>query len=423
MRKRSLKELLLISWLIPMLGTILGGCILALGLSYLDYSNFRRVEQNRLEEIAPTVGRRVVAELLLGEQGTLGPVVSQLKSEYGFSTLEMYFQSPENKGSTVRAEWPIPGDKDGRILVIERETKAFPFFIQIRHFLLALLPTALLAAFGFLLQRRFLRIHFIAPVEALAEISVGERPTDKTWPLEIQEIAGRLSEAFSSREQAVFGQVARGIIHDIRTNLHSMGTATQLVEATKDPEIREARLEKLYSACSRNIPKIRSIVDLSLDTSREIAMQPKLLNVNETVNQALNTLEEMAQAKGVKILNEMKGNLVATHDPIQMERVLVNLVRNAIEATAETQAEKRVVIGALDEPNRISIVVEDSGAGLPNPSSIFRPLKSSKVHGVGLGLFVSRKIVEAHRGKLEPSNSSSLGGAKFTVTLPKEESL
>ncbi len=249
---------------------------------------------------------------------------------------------------------------------------------------------------------------------------MGERSPDASWPWEIQTIARQLSESFSNREQAVFGRVARGIIHDIRTNLHSMGTATQLIEGAKDSQDRQRRLEKLYSACTRNIPKIRSIVDLSLDSSREISMKPELADVGDAVEQALDTLAELAVSKGVKLTGDTSGTLIALHDPLQLERVVMNLVKNAIEATDQVAGEKIVRVGARSSTDGIMIEVEDSGHGLSDPGSIFRPLKSSKTHGVGLGLFVSKKIIEAHSGRLETGSSSELGGARFTVHLPQE---
>lgn len=421
MKPKSLKDLLLISWLVPMGCTVLGGCFLALGLSYLDYSNFRRSELQRLQELAPVIVRRVQAELLLGEQGTLDPVIAQLKSEFNLRRLELGSAGGFSSGVTVQAQ--IPNDHQSRVILLERDEKPFSSFINLRHFLLALLPTVLLGALGFFFQRRWLREHFIGPVEALAETSVGARTVDKAWPKEIQDISNTLSEAFSNREQAVFGQVARGIIHDIRTNLHSMNTATQLVGSASDANLRGTRLEKLYSACSRNIPKIRSIVDLSLDTSREICMKPQLADVGETVEQAILTLEELAQAKGITVESNFSGNLSAFHDAVQLERVLVNLIRNALEAVDSSALTKKVSISASECDGLLTIAVEDSGDGLPDPNVIFRPLKSSKTHGVGLGLFVSKKIVEAHNGNLVPGNSESLGGAKFTVSLPQEATL
>lgn len=420
MKQRTAKEYLLLSWLLPMVSTLVGSALLAFGLSYLDYRNAIRSETVRLAELAPAVGRRVAAELLLKDLGTLEPVIEQLKVEYALSTLSISDGPRGAKDSRIHAESALPMGQATKFVLLERVPPTFFSFVHLRHFLLALFPTLFMAGLGFALQRRFLRTHFIQPIEALAETSVGERTADVTWPVEIQAIARRLAEAFSNREQAIFGQVARGIIHDIRTNLHSMGTATQLIEGAKDQDDRARRLEKLYSACTRNIPKIKSIVDLSLDSSREISMKPELADVGEVVEQALDTLAELAIAKNVRLVGDSTAPMLALHDPIQLERVLVNLVRNAIEATDQASGDKVVRVGAKASRHGIMIEVEDSGAGISDPGSVFRPLKSSKAHGIGLGLFVSKKIVEAHSGRIETGTSADLGGARFTVHLPQE---
>ncbi|NDC25550.1 MAG: ATP-binding protein, partial [Proteobacteria bacterium] len=120
-------------------------------------------------------------------------------------------------------------------------------------------------------------------------------------------------------------------------------------------------------------------------------------------------------------LQDKASGLVVEHDPIQMERVFTNLIKNAIESCAATEKGREVFISARKDFRAKSLVisVDDAGQGLPlEPQSVFRLLKSTKLHGSGLGLIVSRKIVEAHGGKLVPSHSPLLGGARFEVFLP-----
>lgn len=420
MKQKSIKDYLWLSWFLPMACTILGSCALAFGLSYLDFVSYRRSEVNRLNELAPTVSRRVAAELLLKDQGRLEPVIQQLKEDYSLVNLEVISMKKKVDSKDIFTQLEISLKDENKFVAMERAMPAFSTFIQFRHFLLALLPALLMASFGFLLQRRFLRTFLIHPIESLAETSTGERTVDKDWPLEIQAIAQKLAESFSNREQAIFGQVAKGIIHDIRTNLHSMHTATQLVVTASDDKSRELRLEKLLSACVRNIPKIRSIVDLSLDSSREISMNPRRAEVGKTLEQALANLEEMSRARGVEITNEKCESIFVVHDPIQLERVLTNLLKNAIEATDDCAHEKKVKVSVKNHSFGLKIEVEDSGKGIADANAIFRPLKSSKTHGVGLGLFVSKKIVEAHGGSLAFTSSADLSGARFTVNLPLE---
>ncbi len=419
MRLRTAKELLLVSWLLPMACTLLGGCIFALALSYLDYSNYRRSEAERLSEIAAQVGRRVYAEILLGDQGTLLPVQEQLRREFILTGISI--GSPMlSDNETIRASWPLPTGKKNDEVTVERASRPFSSFVLFRHFLLTLLPTLLLAALGFLLQRRYLRTHFIEPIEALAQTTIGNGNPGQQWPVELQEIARKLSDAFLNRDQVVFGQLARGVIHDIKTNLNSIKTATELVAEAKDPAARQSRLEKLFSASQRNIPKIKEIIDTSLDTSRDIAVCTSNTDITETVRQAIQTLKELAIANNVEIQQSLAPGLLALHDPIQLERVFVNLLKNAIEATSESESPRKVNVTSYANEGQVEVHFEDSGPGFADSNNLIRPLKSTKVHGAGLGLFISKKIIDAHNGELVPAASSSLGGAKLAVVLPIE---
>jgi signal transduction histidine kinase len=106
-------------------------------------------------------------------------------------------------------------------------------------------------------------------------------------------------------------------------------------------------------------------------------------------------------------------------DATQLERALVNLIKNGIEAANASSSNKTVLVKARLSGEEVSISVEDSGAGLGRePEDVLTSLRSTKPHGTGLGLFVSKKIIEAHRGRLVAGSSSGLKGAVFEVTLP-----
>lgn len=111
-------------------------------------------------------------------------------------------------------------------------------------------------------------------------------------------------------------------------------------------------------------------------------------------------------------------------DRIQVQQALINLVRNAVEAVSG-QPERRVrLAGRRLDRVRYQLSVEDSGPGVApeHVDAIFRPLMTTKRAGMGLGLSVTRKIVEAHGGVLEVDRSP-LGGAAFRFTLPGEDAV
>lgn len=110
-------------------------------------------------------------------------------------------------------------------------------------------------------------------------------------------------------------------------------------------------------------------------------------------------------------------------DRIQVQQALINLVRNAVEAVSGQPARRIRLCGRRLDRTCYQLSVEDSGPGVApeHVDAIFRPLMTTKRAGMGLGLSVTRKIVEAHGGTLEVDRSP-LGGAAFRFTLPGDQS-
>ena len=111
------------------------------------------------------------------------------------------------------------------------------------------------------------------------------------------------------------------------------------------------------------------------------------------------------------------GPVVVQADPDQLEQLLINLMRNAVDAAIETGGAVRV--GWQQNSHRVSVYIEDDGPGLANPSNLFVPFFTTKPRGSGIGLVLGRQIAEAHGGSLtlEPRPAGTRG-ARATVTLP-----
>lgn len=113
-------------------------------------------------------------------------------------------------------------------------------------------------------------------------------------------------------------------------------------------------------------------------------------------------------------------------DRVEIEQVLINLVRNAIEATLPTAKDVRVVIGArlLPQTGELEVTVTDWGVGFPAGTNldVFLPFSSTKEHGLGLGLTISSSIIEGHGGRLWATENPE-GGAILHFTLPVAERL
>lgn len=128
-------------------------------------------------------------------------------------------------------------------------------------------------------------------------------------------------------------------------------------------------------------------------------------------------VERVARLEMRKIIDIQPGGPVAVQaDPDQLEQLLINLMRNAVDAALETGGGVRV--GWHQNSHRVSVYIEDEGPGLANPSNLFVPFFTTKPQGSGIGLVLGRQIAEAHGGTLTLEPRASAKGARATVTLP-----
>jgi len=128
-------------------------------------------------------------------------------------------------------------------------------------------------------------------------------------------------------------------------------------------------------------------------------------------------VERVARLETRKTIQVQPGEPVAVQaDPDQLEQLLINLMRNAVDAALETGGAVRV--GWHENSHRVSVYIEDEGPGLANPSNLFVPFFTTKHQGSGIGLVLGRQIAEAHGGTLTLEPRAGAKGARATVTLP-----
>jgi signal transduction histidine kinase len=106
-------------------------------------------------------------------------------------------------------------------------------------------------------------------------------------------------------------------------------------------------------------------------------------------------------------------------DRVQIQQVLINLIRNGMEAMDQAEGNRALSIRVRLSGDVVRTEISDSGAGLEDPDRIFEPFFTTKEHGMGMGLTICRSIVESHGGRLWAEKNEALG-ATFIFTLPVE---
>jgi two-component system sensor kinase FixL len=227
---------------------------------------------------------------------------------------------------------------------------------------------------------------------------------------------------------ATMGEMASGISHELNQPLAAITNYAQAAArllAMPAPDLADAReaLQQIAGQALRAgdiIRRLRSFVR-NRQTERELA------NINEVIEDLGPLTRADSRASDVRVAVELAGGLpLASMDRIQIQQVVLVLVRNAIDALQEAPPGRREVSvrTGKDESGSIQIAVADTGAGVPQEirPQLFMPFLTTKPNGTGLGLATSRSIVEAHHGRLE-YRANEPHGAVFIVTLPSSQEL
>ena len=219
------------------------------------------------------------------------------------------------------------------------------------------------------------------------------------------------------------GEMAAGIAHEVNQPLHAIANCA--VACAKTLEAASDDSEEKAMACIREISKqASSAAEIIRGVTKFVRKGPTRrgsVDVNDAVREALILAGFEARRHGTRIEIRLADPLPQVlADRIQIQQVLLNLVRNACEAMSAADATDRVVtISASSADGLVKVSVADKGPGFPQGDGqrIFETFYSTKPDGMGMGLAISRTIVEAHHGRLWADENTD-GGISFHFTLP-----
>jgi two-component system, LuxR family, sensor kinase FixL len=222
---------------------------------------------------------------------------------------------------------------------------------------------------------------------------------------------------------STIGELAVSLAHELNQPLTAILSNTQAAQrfmATYPVDLAEVReiLKDIVQDTNRAGEVIRRIRALLKKGERDVVS----LDPVAVIRDAVKLLHNDAIVRGMRMSVHHDANPVRVHgDKVQLQQVMLNLLLNAFDAMDGHPASDRVVAVSitLEDPQVVRVAVRDRGAGLPSDrlTIIFNPFVTSKPEGLGLGLSISRAIIEMHGGRLWAENNTDQG-ATFYFTLP-----
>ena len=207
--------------------------------------------------------------------------------------------------------------------------------------------------------------------------------------------------------------------HELRTPLHGiLGLAEVVYSSELNLSAKsKSRLEMVLASGQRLMSLVNELLDFSRLQHDGISLREKEVPLRQAVHMVLAVLSPSADAKGLELVNEVPEGLVVWADEGRLQQVLTNLAGNAVKFTLAGAVRVR----ASDEAGRIVVEVQDTGIGIP-PESLGRIFESfvqgdgstaRQFGGTGLGLTVSRKLVELHGGAIRVTSEPGVGSSFF----------
>src|SRR5688572_4163848 len=236
---------------------------------------------------------------------------------------------------------------------------------------------------------------------------------------EIDELRRELAHA---GRVSVLGTLSSSLVHELSQPLGAIllnTEAGELLLQRPDPDLHEIR--QILADIRRDDSRAAEVIDSlrRLLKRRQLEFAP--VSVAALVNDVAALMKSDAIARNVTLECRSEAALQVRGDRVHLSQVLINMIMNGMDAVAEMPSSMRQVSvqARARGGGQVELAVIDSGTGVPDPimPRIFEPFFTTKAAGMGMGLSVSRTIVDAHGGKLWAENRAE-GGAAFRVTLP-----
>jgi putative PEP-CTERM system histidine kinase len=222
------------------------------------------------------------------------------------------------------------------------------------------------------------------------------------------QLSQRLSQ---SKQLEAFQTMSAFFVHDLKNTASTLSLMLQNLPAHyQDPEFRQDALRGI----SKTVTHINDLINRLSILRHELTIRAVECDLNDLISDALKTHE---QTPGVRLLKDLAPLPKVRLDPIQIGKVLTNLLVNAREAVGPNGL---VTVQTSRRNGWVVLAVADNGCGMTPEfieGRLFHPFQTTKKRGIGIGMFHCKMIVEAHQGRIEVESKPGLGTA-FRILLP-----
>jgi len=285
--------------------------------------------------------------------------------------------------------------------------------------------------------------------EAIENVGTALRKNGTQFPVEIELTpiqAGSepmaLATLIDQSERHRAEEAQRDLVHASRLAVLSEFTASLAHEINQPLAAILSNAEAAEMLLDTNLPPLdevrRILADIRQDDLRASDVIKKLrmlfrrgtverqsVDIQRVIQDVLGLMRNESQRRGIEIVTELRPErLAVSGEPVHLQQVLLNLVINAMESMEQQERPKRITISASEQADMILISVSDSGPGIPAEiiPKLFDRFFSTKREGMGMGLAISRSLIEEHGGRLWAENNTEWG-ATFHFRLPRQSAV